>query len=178
MTRRRRLAIGVSAIAGIAALAGCGPNGSFQGSGKMLGAHGGQAQVQFRVVCDVKTQRVSGSLMYSDFSSGIFVIGAPSSASTYESNQGPVVRPYSRTTSRVTPQVTPTTWNDCDGNHYNGDYFGSYVSLLTRSVGTFEFVVSADPECDSGFQASLTLQSSSYHNTQCITDGQVTPITS
>jgi hypothetical protein len=182
VTGRRRLAIAASAIAGIAALAGCGPNGSFQGSGKMAGAHGGQAQVQFKVICNVKTQRVSGSLAYSDPSSGILIFGAPTSANTYESG-GSTIDTTTRSNSRVTRQSTPTTFNDCDGNNDNGDYYGSYLSILTRSTGTFEFIVSTNNACSSGFNASIYLGASltstpTYQNTQCITDGQVTPITS
>lgn len=172
MRGRRRIGLVASAAAGIALLAGC--NGSFQGGGAMSGANGGKAQVQFRVLCNTKTQRVSGQLIYMDSSVGLLLLGVPTSYPSGEELPGLKVR----TRTSLDSEDDFACDNDAEGGIYNG----SYISLSPRGTGNFEFGLVYDSEdCTTGpgYLAGIEITSGpaeGYENYSCLTTGSITPI--
>lgn len=178
MIKRKRTAVIASTVlAGVAVLTGC-DNGSFKGSGQFPGAHGGTAQAQFKLICDTKTQRVSGALAYADPNVGVLLIGQPTSVG---GDWGPVLRDESQRARGQVMQPSIPAPPDCTDNPNGGDYFGTYLSLVTKTTGSFEFALTYTEACESGsgFQAEMWMTSgpyAGYHDQGCLTGGHITPI--
>lgn len=175
MKTRKRVAIATSAVAAIGLLGGCYGNGSFKGSAKMEGVDGGTAQVQFKLLCNVNTQKVSGALAFADSNVGVLLIGQPQGA--YNDQEGLRTR-----AAHARPPAQPdgiSSQNTCTGDPYGGDYYGTYLSLITKTTGEFEFGLAYEPECSAGFGAYMYIYSGPYEgydNEGCLTSGRITPI--
>lgn len=169
MNVRKRVAIATSAVAAIGLLGACGGNGSFKGSAKFDGEYGGTAQAQFKLICNVDTQRVSGALAYADPSAGALVIGQPTSTIYNRSDARPAAR----------PNGAPSSGNACTDTPYGGGYQGTYVSLVTKTTGHFYFALQYNEECSAGFEATMSMDSgpnAGYYDDGCLTGGHITPI--
>ena len=158
MPSLKLIARSAAVLVSVAALAGC--NGSFTGSGTMIGKKGTPAIIKMSVLCDPNTQTVSGSFLYTDPMAGISVRGAavdralistyggyyePAQCDNDESEAHYVVRSKTQEV-RVDVQQTPT---------YNGR------------------------TCTSGYAVTVAILSgkgAGYQNASCVR-GTMTPIT-